>query len=93
MPDELNHPKKGLINTENWFHERHLNLFDKNPQKIKRRDREIFKKLNYQGVNFSVSKNDYGKIEILNGICINVFCFENKTFYPVYLSDQNFNDC
>ena len=28
----------------------------------------------------------------MNGICINVFCHENKVVYPVYLSDQKFDD-
>ena len=27
-----------------------------------------------------------------NKICINVFCYENKVIYPVYLSDQKFSD-
>ena len=27
-----------------------------------------------------------------NKICINVFCYENKVIYPVYLSDQKFCD-
>ena len=27
-----------------------------------------------------------------NKICINVFCYENKLVYPVYLSDQKFSD-
>ena len=27
-----------------------------------------------------------------NNICINVFCFDNKLTYPVYLLDQKFND-
>ena len=35
---------------------------------------------------------DYCKIEVQNKICINVFCFENKLVYPVYLSDQKFSD-
>ena len=96
----LNHLKKGPINIQNygnkclfWCHVRHLNLIDKNPQRITKRDREVFKKLNYQRVNFPVSKKDYDGIEILNKICINVFCCENKTVYSVYLSDQSFNDC
>ena len=100
MSDELNHLKKGLINIPNydnkcffWCHVRHLNLIDKNPQRLTKRDREVFKKLNFQPVNFSVSKKDYDGIEILNKICTNVFCCQNKTVYPVYLSDQSFNDC
>ena len=27
-----------------------------------------------------------------NKTCINVFCYENKIVYPVYLSDQKFDD-
>ena len=67
-------------------------MIDKNPQRITKRDREVFTKRNYQGVNFPVSEKDYGRTEILNKICINV-CYENKTVYPVYLPDQTFNDC
>ena len=49
-------------------------------------------KLNYESVNFPVSKKDYCKIEVQNKICTNVFCYENKLLYPVYLSDQKFSD-
>ena len=49
-------------------------------------------KLNYEGINFPVSKKDYCKIEVQNKICINVFCYENKVVYPVYLSGQLFSD-
>ena len=96
---ELNHPKKGLINIKNddnkcflWCHARYLNCVDKNLGRITKKDREFVKKLNYSGVDFPVSKKDYGKIEILNKININVFCYENKIAYPVYLSNQCFND-
>ena len=99
MPDELNHPMKGLINIKNYdkkpfklCHVRHLNLNGAKLCRIRKEDREVFKKLNYQGVHFPVSKKDYGKIEVLNGININVFCFENKVVYSVYLSNQGFND-
>ena len=30
---------------------------------------------------------------MLNKIRVNVFCYENKIVYPVYLSNQCFNDC
>ena len=49
-------------------------------------------KLDYEGISFPVSKKDYCRIEIQNKICINVFCYDNKLTYPVYLSDQKFND-
>ena len=93
LPIELQHPLKVLINTQNddniWYHVRHLNLDGKNLQRIRKED---FRRLNYQGVDFPFSKKDYGKIEILNRININVFCYENKMFYPVYLSNQVFDD-
>ena len=99
MPDELNHSMKGLINIQNddnecflWCHVRHLNLADKNQEIITKKDREVFKKLNYSSVDFPVSKKDYGKIEVLSKININVFCYENKTVYSLYLSNQCFND-
>ena len=28
-----------------------------------------------------------------NNICMNVFCYENKLTYPVYVSDQEFKNC
>ena len=66
---------------------------DKNTQRIRKEDREVFKKLDYQEVDFPVSKKDYGKIEVLNEISVNVFCYENKVIYPVYLSNQKSDDC
>ena len=75
-----------------WCHVRHLNLDGKKLQRIRKEDRAVVKKLNYEGVEFPVSKKDYGKIEVLNKININVFCYENKVVYPVYLSNQGFND-
>ena len=90
---------KGFINLKNednrcflWCRVRHLNQNGVKLHRITRKDREIVKKLNYSGVDFPVSKKDYCKFEILNKICINVFSYENKVVYPVYLSNQGFND-
>ena len=48
LPDELKHSRKGLINIQNddnkcflWCHIRHLNLIDKNPQGITKKDKEL----------------------------------------------------
>ena len=76
-----------------WCHVRHLNCNGKNLGRITKKDREIPKKLNYSGVDFPVYKKDYDKISVMNGININVFCYENKVVFPVYLSDQYFRDC
>ena len=66
-----------------------VNFTDKNPQRITKKDREFINELNYEGIDFPVSKKDYSKIELQNKIGINVFCHENKLIYPVYLSDQD----
>ena len=71
----------------------HLNLVYKNPQRITKEDKKIVSKLNYKEVNFPVSKKDYSKVEMLNKIRINVFCYGNNVVYPVYLSDQKYEDC
>ena len=85
-----------IINVFFWCHVRHLNLIDKNPQRIAKKDKELVSKLNYEGKErkdyLKISKKDYCKIEVQNKICINVFCYENKLVYPVYLSDQKFSD-
>ena len=60
--------------------------------RISKKDKEIAEELNYSGVDFPVSKKEYSKIEVLNKINVNVFCYENKMIYPVYLSNQCFND-
>ena len=59
--------------------------------RITKKDSEIVKDLNYSGVDFPVSKKDYSKMMIK--INVNVFSFENKVVYPVYLPNQCFNDC
>ena len=76
-----------------WCHTRHLNLVEKNPQRIAKEDRKLVNKLDYEGISFPVSKKDYCRIKMQNKICINVFSYENKLTYLVYLSDQKFENC
>ena len=61
LPDELKNSRKGLVNIQNddnkcflWCHGRHLNLIDKNPQRITKKDKELVSKLDYDGINFLV---------------------------------------
>ena len=63
------------------------------PERITKKYKELVSKLNHEGINFPASKKDYCKIEKENNICINVFCYNNKLTYPVYLSDQKFESC
>ena len=52
----------------------------------------MVQELNYQGVDFPVRLKDYSKIEEQNNININVFGYENKQFYPIYVSKQKNQD-
>ena len=43
-------------------------------------------------MDFPVSLKDYDKIEEQNNVNINVFGYENKQFYPIYVSKQKNED-
>ena len=86
---------KGLINIKRndnkcflWCHFRHLNPLKVHPEKTKK-----FSDLDYKGIEFPVSRNDFGKIEKKNNTCINVFFYENNLVYPVNISDEKFKNC
>ena len=100
LPQELRHHRKGLINMKNednecfrWCHIRHLNPQDKNPQRIKKSDKEYINKLDYSRIEFPVTTKQYNKIEKQNEININVFGYENKQPYPIYVSKEKYEDC
>ena len=63
------------------------------PERIAKADKNMANEFHYEDIEFPVSKRDLSKIEKKNNICINVFYYENNLFYPVYVSDQNFDDC
>ena len=97
LPQELKHHRKGLINMKNkdnecfrWCHIRYLNPQDKYPQRIKKSDKEFIKKLDYSGIEFPVATKQYNKIEKQNEININVFGYENKQPYPIYISKEKY---
>ena len=76
-----------------WCHVRHLNYEGVKLSRITKKDREIGKGLNYNQIDFPVSKKDYDKMSVMNKISINVFCYEDKVVFPFSLSNQIFNDC
>ena len=99
LPPELRNSAKGLINMKNednecfrWCHIRHLNPQDKDPQRIKKSDKQQINKLNYTGIKFPVSTKQYNKIEKQNKININVFGYENKQPYPIHVSKEKYDD-
>ena len=101
LPQELKNPAKGLINLQNkdnacfaWCHVRHLNPKEKDPQRIKKSDNRFIqdKIVNYDGIEFPVTIKDYNKIEKTNSININVFCYEEEQIFPLYVSEERFED-
>ena len=73
-----------------WCHVRHINPVKDHPGRITRVDKEIANNLNYDSIEFPVQEKDFSKIEVQNNICINVFGYENKLVFPIYISDQTF---
>ena len=99
LPSELRNSKKGLINIKNednecfrWCHIRHLNPQEKYPQRIKKSDKEYVNKLDYSGIEFPVTIKQFNKIEKQNKININVFSYEEKQPYPIYVSKEKYED-
>ena len=99
LPTELRNPAKGLINLQNkddccfaWCHVRYLNPKDKNPQRITKSDNKYIQEkiVNYDEIQFPVTTKQYNKIEKQNDIRINVFGYENKQFFPIYISSERY---
>ena len=43
-------------------------------------------------LSFPWKKKDFTKIEVKNNICINMFGYEDELVFPIYVSDQKFED-
>ena len=96
---ELRNSKKGLINIKNkdnecfrWCYVRHPNPQEKDPQRIKRDDKQFIEKLDYTNIVFPVSQKQHNKIEKQNSIKINVFGYDEKRPYPIHISKETFED-
>ena len=62
------------------------------PERITGKDKKLVNNFNYDGVEFPVRENSFSKIEIKNKISINVYYYESKLTFPVYVSDQQFKN-
>ena len=99
LPVELKSTKKGIINIKNnnqkcflWCHVRHSNPVEIHPEKITQKNKEFINDLNYDGIEFSLSENNFSKIETKNNIYVNVSCYENKLTFQIYILDQKFKN-
>ena len=91
---ELRSPKRGLINIKNndqkcflWCYIRHINPVKIHPERIRQIDKGLVNDLDYNRIEFPVREKDLSKIKTKNNICINVYCYENKLTFPIYISD------
>ena len=96
---ELRSSKKGLIDIKNedqkcflWCHVRHINPLKLHPERITKKYKKLVNDLDYDGIEFPVQEKDFSKIEVQNNICVNVFGYENELVFPIYVSDQKFED-
>ena len=69
---------------------RHVNPVKTHPERITQKDEELVNDLEYKKIKFPASKEHFNRIDTKNNIYINVFCYENKLTFPMYISDQKF---
>ena len=88
MTTELKSSKKGLINIRNkkkkcflWCHVRYINSVKIHPGSITQNDKKLVNDLNY----FPIREKDFSKIKTKSNICINVYYYENKVTFPIYV--------
>ena len=67
-------------------------ILQKNIQKELKNRKKNAEELNYDGIEFPVQEKDFNKIGIKNNICINVFGYDNRLVFPIYISDKKFED-
>ena len=85
-----------------WCHVWYINPVKIHPERITRKDKKLVNSPQFDGIEFPVreedgieflvGEKDFSKIEKKNNICINEFCYENKLTFPIYVSDQKFEN-
>ena len=95
LPFEFKSPEKVLTKIKNndqkcflWCHVRHINCVKIHPERTTGEEKKLANDLDYDRVEFPLRVKDFIKIEKKNNICINVFCYENRLTFPIYVSDQ-----
>ena len=76
-----------------WCPIQHLNPLKTHLERKAEADENMVNDPNYEGIELSVSKEDYCRIEQKNNTCINVFYYENDFTYPAHISNGKRKDC
>ena len=73
LPVELRSPRKGLINIKDknqkcfsWCHVRHINSSKEHSKRIKKTDKKIVEKLDYDRIEFPVQEQDWSKKQYMH---------------------------
>ena len=75
-----------------WCHVRHINTVKIHPERITQNDKKLVNDLDYDKIGFPVREKDFSRIETKSNICINVFCYENRANFPIYISNHKFEN-
>ena len=89
-----------------WCQVRHINPVKIHPERITKEDKKLVRQitnsekiiqenvngLDYDETELPVQEKYFSKIEINISICINVFGYENGLTFPIYVSNQKFED-
>ena len=54
--------------------------------------KKLVNDLDYDKIGFPVRENDFSKTETKNNICSNVFYYENRANFPIYISNHKFEN-
>ena len=94
LPKELKHSRKGLVNIQNeddkcfmWCHLAYLYPVEKNVRLVSKYKQHV-DKVNYSGIKFPVTINQIPKTEALNDQGFNVFGYEDKQVFPLYITKK-----
>ena len=94
LPAELRSPKKRLINVkkknQKLFYGVMLGILVKIHPVKWWNDEKLVNDLDYNKIELPVREKDFSKIETKSSICINVFCYENRLVFPIYVLVQRF---
>ena len=74
-----------------WCHLAHRLATEKDPQRVSKYRNHV-NELDYSGVEFPVRHNQYGMVEKQNAINVNVFRYEDRRPFPIYVSQESNED-
>ena len=82
--------KNNYQRCSSWCHVRHINPVKYIQRELRKRIKSLLMILIMMGLGFLFEKKILTRLKKNNNICTNLYCYENKLTFPVYISDQKF---